>query len=1035
MKIGGLIILIFTFLPTALRAQVFPDLNFTHITTREGLSSDITTCVTEDKQGFIWIGTVNGLNRWDGYRVKQYYHDPNDRNSLPSNSVNTLFSDGKGRLWISTPQGISCFLPDSNKFINYSINEAPPYHLGLDGEPRVYEDKQGEIWIVLYEAGVYHLDSHMRLEQPVVDSTHLFFLGRRRWGYSAIIADKEGREWAYMGNRIYRLDHRTKKISRVYDFSSQLGDKAITDIYIDDRGRCWVTTWAKGLWRFFPEDGRLEAFGILPDGICSMLREWEYNGKKWMVMTDLNSGLYLADPDNRQNRRYFPEGVNGLSIQGLHYYKGCIDHNGQLWVCSDRGINMTGAFRKMFDVYTLNNPGDDGTNPTPSDIFFGFVQTDSLYWFNKRFAGTYVVDQDMRLNKFYGSVFPLHRRVMNPTSSCYSFFRQGDELWMSTDSGLVEYGLKDHSSRLYFPSAFCKTADCRTIVPGDGNEIWIRSFSNGVFVFDTGKRKFVRWYSNRDSSIAGLPFNLNWMLRTRDGNIFVTAENTLLQFDRQRGRFIRHKIGVEHDGRWSEAGSLFGADEDESGRLWICGLGGVYVYNTSTRRVDSFFSEKGRMGEAYRICFDKYWNTWVNGLSGIWCYLKQKGKWIQFTPSDGLPGPDFEGFLARDSHQDIWCGLQNAVVRFHPDHLAMPSTNAPVIITEAVASGNSLHFPLNNSSVKQLIINPEGNYFTVDFAVLNYQNAPENGYYYRLTPLMKEFEQNDNGHLNFSGLASGTYRLEVKGGDRSGNLLPSTDRLDITVKQFFWQKTWVKLSLVAAIIAIISLIAARRVHHIRKEAAFRQKITESEMMALRAQMNPHFIFNCLNSIDNLIQNDQKERATRYLAKFAKLIRAILENSKKEIIPCWKDLEALKLYLEMEALRLDKQFSYSFSVEDEIMKGDYKVPPMILQPYVENAIHHGLMNKVEGDKQLNISGRIEEGYIRFTVEDNGVGRARAAAYKKRNRPLYQSMGMQITANRIDYFNAYKSNAISITDLFTAEGRPSGTRVEVWLNHQN
>jgi LytS/YehU family sensor histidine kinase len=206
-------------------------------------------------------------------------------------------------------------------------------------------------------------------------------------------------------------------------------------------------------------------------------------------------------------------------------------------------------------------------------------------------------------------------------------------------------------------------------------------------------------------------------------------------------------------------------------------------------------------------------------------------------------------------------------------------------------------------------------------------------------------------------------------------------------------------------------------------------------MALRAQMNPHFIFNCLSSIDNLIQDDQKEKATTYLTKFAKLIRAILELSKKETVPCWKDLEALQLYLEMESLRLDRQFGWSFDVDDRIIRGDYKIPPMILQPFVENAIHHGLMNKLDEDKRLKIEGRFINGSIRFAVEDNGIGRSKAAEYKRINKPDHQSMGMEITLERMNHFNDRESNTVRIIDLYDKNGSPAGTRIEVWINNQN
>ena len=261
------------------------------------------------------------------------------------------------------------------------------------------------------------------------------------------------------------------------------------------------------------------------------------------------------------------------------------------------------------------------------------------------------------------------------------------------------------------------------------------------------------------------------------------------------------------------------------------------------------------------------------------------------------------------------------------------------------------------------------------------------------------------------------------------------DSLSIIIEPPFWQTWWFQLSAVAILVLIGYWLVKRRIQTVRKEAELKHKISETEMMALRAQMNPHFIFNCLNSIDNLIQTDQKEKATTYLSKFAKLIRSILENSKQDIIPCWKDLDSLKLYLELEQLRWDNKFSYSLNIAPSIVQGDYKVPPMVIQPFVENAIHHGLLNKQDGDKQLRLDVSVENSYIKYVVEDNGVGRAKADQYRKLNKPGHSSLGMQITKERIHLFNNSENGSVKIIDLYDGAEKPAGTRIEILLNNQS
>lgn len=246
--------------------------------------------------------------------------------------------------------------------------------------------------------------------------------------------------------------------------------------------------------------------------------------------------------------------------------------------------------------------------------------------------------------------------------------------------------------------------------------------------------------------------------------------------------------------------------------------------------------------------------------------------------------------------------------------------------------------------------------------------------------------------------------------------------------------TGVIILLVASFISFIFYKNRRDARQKQQEAEFKSEVADTEMKALRAQMNPHFIFNCLNSIDNLIQMEEKEKATVYLSKFARLIRSILENSKSNIVPCWKDMETLQLYLELEALRFDNKFLYQVNISNEIINGDYKVPPLVIQPFVENAIHHGLLNKIEADKKLLVNVSVINNQLHYSIEDNGVGRAKAAAYKQLNKPAYQSLGMQITSERINLFNQQNNGAVKITDLYDELGNPTGTKVEVNLINQ-
>jgi LytS/YehU family sensor histidine kinase len=218
----------------------------------------------------------------------------------------------------------------------------------------------------------------------------------------------------------------------------------------------------------------------------------------------------------------------------------------------------------------------------------------------------------------------------------------------------------------------------------------------------------------------------------------------------------------------------------------------------------------------------------------------------------------------------------------------------------------------------------------------------------------------------------------------------------------------------------------------RTKSEFQQKTSELEMQALRAQMNPHFIFNSLNSINRFILQNNKLQASEYLTKFSRLVRLILQNSQAPLIPLESELEALQLYLELETLRFDHHFDYTIHVDEDVDSSTRKVPPLIIQPYAENAIWHGLMHKEEKG-HLDIEIAELENVLLCKIKDDGVGRKKAAELKSKSASTHKSMGMRITADRMALLKQKKTtdSYITINDLTLPDGNPGGTEVTLKL----
>jgi hypothetical protein len=216
----------------------------------------------------------------------------------------------------------------------------------------------------------------------------------------------------------------------------------------------------------------------------------------------------------------------------------------------------------------------------------------------------------------------------------------------------------------------------------------------------------------------------------------------------------------------------------------------------------------------------------------------------------------------------------------------------------------------------------------------------------------------------------------------------------------------------------------------RKQAELQQQAAELKMQALRTQMNPHFIFNCLNSINRFILENNRPDSSRYLNKFSKLIRMILQNSQSSFIPLKSELESLVLYIDMEMMRFDNHFTYKIIIPPELNMSMLKVPPLILQPYVENAVWHGLMHKEEkGELVIEVLQKEKDLFLKIT--DNGIGRKQAERIASKSATKHKSMGLLITADRIAMMQSANGNgsAVIINDLVDADGDAAGTEVQI------
>lgn len=387
--------------------------------------------------------------------------------------------------------------------------------------------------------------------------------------------------------------------------------------------------------------------------------------------------------------------------------------------------------------------------------------------------------------------------------------------------------------------------------------------------------------------------------------------------------------------------------------------------------------------------------------------------------------------IQKDAAGNMVLGTESGLIKIPSVDIEQYVTKTPPV---DISSVHLLNNPDSLLNFKQPIELPYDNSgITIFFASPSFTNEKSTRYVYRLMGSGQNnwSQPSASNSVSLLNLPPGHYHFEIKTVNILGALSATEAAVDLVIQPAFWQSWWFYVLVLLVVAAVLYVIIKRRIGNIRRESALKNKITEAEMMALRAQMNPHFIFNCMNIIDGLITSNRTEEAQDFLQKFSKLIRLVLENSQYQLVPLQQDLQALELYTGLEVIRNNHCFTYTFDVDETLLENDYKIPPLLLQPYIENAIVHGLRNKENGEGKLLVRIKKEADKIRITIEDNGIGRTAATALNEANKKPHQQLGMKVTGKRIDLLQLLSDNQVEFNIDNINQETGTGTRVTIVL----
>lgn len=1008
-------------------------------TTRDGLGDNLATTLLQARNGYLWLSTHHGIYRWDGRRFEPYVHRPGVANSLSGNTVYRLAEDQQGRIWAATQHdGVSCYdpvrktwtslpalLPDSSALLSREINE-------------VYCDRRNRIWIGYWGKGWTLYDPKTRLMRHF-QATHTL---DNAYGQNmdnlidGFADDAQGNLWVASNAGLHYLDVQKGTITSYRDpehIANPTTTNLYTYLYRADDTTLWLGSWGCGLKKFNTRTHRFTRYLYRPvsphfaiyDIVLGIARKSE--DELWLATAD--KGLVSFNTRSARFTFYPHDPGNAASPLPGECYGVTVDRDGGLWAAYTSGIIYCASPMQAFHYTELPKDANAFATKTVSALWQD-PTTKTLYVGAIGGSGLYAYDD------------PTGKGVLIPFPDIRDFPQQNGgimsiepadqrRLLLSTYNGLYLF----HKEQRQFSRLALLDQDNQPVINGSlirdvAGNYWTGTASNGLYWIDRTLTRALHYHTGKSSPIPLMDNHL--ALAMVEGDSVAWIHETSAGFARIHVLKGTREVVVPGPETFNPLSMI----RSRAGDLWAATFrNGLCRLNPQHNGLmqPTYFSRDEGVGSdrTADIVLDQAGRIWATCEAGIATYLggnrfKTLGEEEGFSWGPTLhtlyPAPD--GF--------IYCGVDNGWVRFRPEQVLHPGHAPPLVLQSLKVFDREWSDTADLNTVRQITLPYNRNFLSAEFAALSFRNPEQTQYAWMLEGVDDRWVEGGNrNYLSYSGLAPGSYTLHIRARNSYG-LPTNTICIKINIMPPFWKTWWFSSLILLLLFGVVYAMYQYRLGQVRHEealkTAFNKKVAEIEMKALRAQMNPHFIFNSLNSINRYIVKSDQITASSYLTKFAKLMRLILESSASGLIALEQEIELLRLYAEMESLRFKSQFTYEFIVAENLNPRQIMLPSMLIQPYMENAIWHGLLHR-EAAGHLQVRFFRHQDRLHIVIRDNGVGRARAAALKSRNTLKEKSYGMKITGDRVRIVNdLYGSNAtIAIVDLADPDGEPAGTEV--------